>query len=368
MPKRGDAVHAALFRHIGDEKLEVRDDVTTIDPGPGEVRIRIKAAGICHSDISAIDGTLPALAPGIAGHEGAGVITDVGDRVTALAPGDHVMVTLIPPCGSCSHCNRGQPNLCQVHALAAFSQPRFRLGDEGVFGFTGCGTFAEELVVPQEGAVKIPDDVPFEIAALVGCGALTGIGAVINTARVEPGSTVVVIGAGGVGISVIQGAQVSGAAEIVAIDPVPEKHAQARRFGATHAGTPEELPELIQSLTGGEGFDYAFEVVGLGSTIRTAYDAARRGGTAVIVGAGSEHETIQLNAQELFIDEKRLLGSFYGSVDVRRDPGRILALWRGGRVDLESMISRRIPLSQINEGIRALQQGSSLIRQIVTFD
>lgn len=358
---------AAVLNQIGDDKLELRDDVTTVDPGPEEVRIRVRATGICHSDLSAMDGTLPALAPGIVGHEGAGEVVQVGSAVTDLAPGDHVIVTFVPPCGACNACRRGQPHLCGVHAIAAFTTPRFRIGDQPLFGFAGLGTFAEELVVPRVGAVKIADDIPFEIAALVACGVLTGVGAAINTAKIEPGATVVVIGCGGVGISTIQGARLAGAATIVAVDPIVGKHEQAKHFGATHATTPEGLQELNGQLTASEGFDYAFDVVGLPVTIRSAFDIARRGGTVVVVGAGRGDAMVQFSAQELFLHEKRILGSFYGSADVRRDYHRMLALWQAGRLDLAGMISRRIKLTDINDGLQALRAGN-LIRQVVLFD
>ena len=358
---------AAVLNQVGDDKLELRDDVTTTDPGPDEVKIRVRASGICHSDLSAMNGTLPALAPGVVGHEGAGEVVEVGSAVRDMAPGDHVIVSFVPPCGGCSSCLRGQPHLCPVHTIAAFTTPRFLIDKTPVFGFAGCGTFAEEVVVPRTGAIRVAHDVPFEVAALVGCGVMTGVGAVINTAKVEPGSTVVVIGCGGVGISVIQGARLSGATVIVAVDPVQEKHALVKRFGATHATTPEGLADLVQSLTGGEGFDYAFEVVGLPSTIRSAYDAARRGGTAVIVGIGSATAKVEFSPQELAVMEKKLLGCFYGSADVRRDYDRMLSFWRAGRLDLEGMVSRRLSLDEINDGMRVLQ-GGSLVRQVVIFD
>src|SRR2546430_3398277 len=254
---------AAVLNQIGDTKLEVREDVTTTEVGSREVRLRVKATGVCHSDLSAMDGTLPALAPGIIGHEGAGEVVEVGSLVDQLAPGDHVIVTFVPPCGQCVNCLRGQPHLCAIHAIAAFTSPRFRVGDTPVFGYAGLGTFAEELVVPADGAVKIDSDVPYEIAALIACGVMTGVGSVINTARVEPGSTVLVIGCGGVGISVIQGARLAGAAQIIAVDPVPAKHVAALRFGATHTATPEGLPALNAELAGNLGFDYSFDVVGI---------------------------------------------------------------------------------------------------------
>ena len=358
---------AAVLNQIGDTKLELRDDVTTTEVGPREIRLRVRATGVCHSDLSAMDGTLPALAPGIIGHEGAGEVVEVGTAVDHLAPGDHVLVTFVPPCGTCVNCVRGQRHLCAVHAIAAFTSPRFRIGDTPLFGYAGLGTFAEELVVPADGAVRIDDDIPFEVAALVACGVTTGVGAVINTARVEPGSTVLVIGCGGVGISVIQGARLAGAARIIAVDPVVDKHDAARRFGATHTTTPEGLPALNAELAAGMGFDYSFDVVGIPATIRSAWDNARRGGTVVVVGAGRADAMVEFSAQELFLHDKRLLGSFYGGADVRRDYRRLLGLWRSGRLDLDGMISKRITLEEINEGLDALRAPGAIIRQIVTF-
>ncbi|TCP45381.1 S-(hydroxymethyl)glutathione dehydrogenase/alcohol dehydrogenase [Tamaricihabitans halophyticus] len=360
-------MQAAVLNQVGDSDLELREDVGTTRPGPDEVRVRIRAAGICHSDLSAMDGTLPALAPGIIGHEGSGDVVEIGAAVTDLAVGDQVIISFVPPCGKCASCLRGEANLCSVHAIAAFSSPRFVVGDQPVFGFAGCGTFAEELVVPSAGAVRVDGDVPYEIAALIGCGVLTGVGAVLNTAKVEPGASVVIIGAGGVGIAAIQGARLSGATQIVAVDPVTDKHDLARGFGATHACTPEALPELIEKLTGNQGFDYAFEVVGQPATIRAAWDATRRGGTTVVVGAGRADATVEFSAQELFLHEKKLLGSFYGSADVRRDYRRMIELWQAGLLDLAGMISRRITLSEINDGLAGIRSGK-FIRQIVTVD
>lgn len=358
---------AAVLHNIGDGELDVRDDVTTIDPGPTDVRVRIRATGICHSDLSAMDGTLPAVAPGVMGHEGSGEVTAIGQQVRDLSIGDHVTISFAPPCGSCASCLRGQPHLCPVHTVEAFTNPRFRVGEEPAFGMGGCGTFAEEVVVPRAGSIAVDPEVPFEIAALVGCGVLTGVGAVANTAQVEVGSTVVVIGCGGVGISAIQGARLAGASAVVAVDPIESKQELARHFGATHATSPDGLADVSQAVTGGEGFDYAFEVVGVSATIRAAYDAARRGGTAVVVGAGAPDDMVELSAQELFLDGKRLLGCFYGSADVRFDHGRMLRLWRAGRLNLDDMVSRRLTLDDINDGLRAMHEGKA-VRQVVVFD
>ncbi|MFD8497227.1 zinc-binding dehydrogenase [Amycolatopsis sp. NPDC059657] len=360
-------MRAAVLNAIGDDELELRDDVTTVDPGPREVRIRVRASGICQSDLSAMNGTLPALAPGVVGHEGAGEVLEVGSAVDHLVTGDHVTLSFVPPCGSCSSCLRGEPYLCAVHAIAAFTTPRFRVGTTPAFGYAGLGTFADEVVLPACGAVKIDQDVPFETAALIACGVLTGVGAVLNTAKVPPGSTVVVIGCGGVGISVIQGARIAGAGVIVAVDPVEAKHGNARRFGATHATTPEGLDEIRQQVTGFEGFDYAFDVVGHPPTIRSAWDSVRRGGSVVIVGAGRGDAMVEFNAQELFLHDKKILGSFYGSSQVHRDTGRMLKLWRAGLLDLDGMISRRIGFEDINNALGVLRQGGTdVIRQVVT--
>lgn len=357
---------AAVLPEIGATELDLRDDIATVDPAAHEVKIKVRASGVCHSDLSAMDGTLPALAPGVVGHEGAGEVIEVGPGVEHLAPGDHVTVSFVPPCGGCADCLRGEPNLCAVHAVEAFTSPRFTDGQDPLFGYAGLGTFAEEVVVPAAGAIKVDDDVPFEVAALIACGVLTGVGAVLNTAQVEPGSTAVIIGCGGVGISVIQGARIAGATSIVAVDPVEAKRDLARRFGATHTVTPDELDDVKQSLTEGAGFDYAFDVVGASGTIRTAWDQTRRGGSVVIVGAGKSDDLVSFSAQELFLHDKKILGSFYGSSHVHRDTKRMLEFWRAGMLDLEGMISKRLSFEEINKGLDVLREGNhDMVRQVV---
>jgi S-(hydroxymethyl)glutathione dehydrogenase/alcohol dehydrogenase len=305
--------------------------------------------------------------PAILGHEASGDVLAVGEGVTSFAPGDRVIVNWLPPCGSCPSCLRGEPYLCMAHVIAAYLEPRFLVGDMPAFGMAGCGAFAEEMVVPQEGVVKFAADVPYEVAALVGCGVMTGVGAVINTARVPPGASVAVIGCGGVGMAAIQGARLSGAAVIAGVDPVPAKHEAARRFGATHTTTPDGLAALSTELTGGEGFDYAFEVVGTPATIRAAWGAARRGGTVVIVGAGRADEQVEFTPFELLFDGKKMLASLYGSADVRRDYGRLLSLWRAGRLDLTGMITQRLKLDDVDHALAALGDGD-VIRQVIIHD
>src|SRR5829696_5626857 len=361
-------MRAALLRNTGDEKLEVRDDIGLAPVGPGHVKVDIRATGVCHSDLSAMSGIIPQPAPFVPGHEGAGVVSEVGEGVTSVAPGDHVIVAWSPPCGHCAFCiDRKQPNLCSNIQMEAIGTPGFVLEGAPTFGMAGTGTFAEAVVLPEQGAVKIADDVPFEIASLVGCGVMTGVGAAINTAKVKPGSSVVVFGCGGVGISAIQGARVAGASEIVAVDLVDSKLEDAQRFGATHAVKPDGLDGAKATVTGGDGFDYAFEAIGLPQTMRTAYDVTRRGGTTCIIGVGGLDKTVTFNAFELFFDEKTIKGSYYGSADVRSDFNRMLNLWKNGRLDLEGMITKKIGIDGVNDAVADLKAGT-VIRSVITFD
>ncbi|MFB8083344.1 Zn-dependent alcohol dehydrogenase [Streptomyces sp. NPDC056013] len=352
-------MRAAVLHEIGQDKLEVVDDVEAVGFGPGKVKIRVRATGLCHSDVSAMSGVLPQPAPFIPGHEGAGEILDVGDGVTGLTPGQRVLLCWLPACGSCPACKRGQTQLCLAGFMNA-GTPNFKRPGGDVFGFAGTGTFTEEVVVDAGCAVPIPDDVPFDIAALIGCGVTTGLGAAINTAKVEAGSSVAVIGCGGVGISAIQGAKLQGAAQVVAVDPVASRREAALRFGATEAVAPDALADAKQRITAGEGFDYVFEVVGKSATARTAYENTRRGGTLCVVGAGAMDDNLQLNMFELFFDEKRILPSMYGGGDVLRSYERAIALWRAGRIDLESLITHRVPLAGINEALEQMRTGAAL--------
>ncbi|WP_327230203.1 Zn-dependent alcohol dehydrogenase [Streptomyces murinus] len=352
-------MRAAVLHEIGQDKLGVLDDVEAAGFGPGKVRIRVRATGLCHSDLSAMNGVLPQPAPFVPGHEGAGEVLEVGEGVRHLKPGDRVVVCWLPACGACPACRRGQTELCLAGFMNA-GTPNFRRPGGDVFGFAGTGTFAEEVVLDAGCAVPLPDDVPYDIAALIGCGVTTGLGAALNTADLTAGSSVAVIGCGGVGISAIQGARLKGAAEIVAVDPVPARRDAALRFGATRAVSPDGLAEAKQQVTGGEGFDYVFEVVGRSATARTAYENTRRGGTLVVVGAGAMDDFLQLNMFELFFDEKRILPSLYGGGDVVRSYERAIALWRSGRIDLAGLITHRVPLAAVNEALDQMRTGTAL--------
>ncbi|MBT2387164.1 Zn-dependent alcohol dehydrogenase [Streptomyces sp. ISL-11] len=352
-------MRAAIQHETGQDKLEVLDDVEAVGFGPGKVRLRMRAGGLCHSDLSAMSGVLPQPAPFVPGHEGAGEVVDVGEGVADLRPGDRVLVCWLPSCGSCPSCRRGQSQLCLAGFMNA-GTPNFRRAGSDVFGFAGTGTFAEEIVVGAGCAVPIPDDVPYDIAALIGCGVTTGLGAALNTAHVAAGSSVAVIGCGGVGICAVQGARAAGAAQIVAVDPVASRREAALRFGATEAVAPDALGDARARITGGEGFDYVFEVVGTSATARAAYEATRRGGTLCVVGAGAMDDLFQVSMFELFFDEKRILPSLYGGGDVLRSYERAIALWRAGRIDLAGLITHRVPLAGINDALDQMRTGDAL--------
>lgn len=361
-------MRAAIIRKAGAEQVELRDDATTVGPDPAEVKVKIKATGVCHSDLSAMGGSLGGSYPIVLGHEAAGVVLEVGAQVTAVAPGDRVVICWTPACGLCRECVAGRPYLCPTFIVEGFTKPRFRLGDgTPAYGLAGCGTWAEEMVVPWQACVPVADDVPHEYGALLGCGISTGVGAVVNTAKVQPGATVAVVGCGGVGLSVIQGARAAGAATILAIDPLEAKHEVARRFGATHTATPDEADEVRNRLTDGQGFDHAFEVVGGSATIRAAWRLAGRGGEVIVVGAGSMEDIVEFNAFELMFEGKILKASLYGGSNLRRDVPRLAAMWRSGHLDLEGLITRRIRFEDLNDAVAALERGEA-IRQVVLFD
>ncbi|MGW0808509.1 Zn-dependent alcohol dehydrogenase [Nonomuraea sp. NPDC002799] len=356
-------MRGVILREVG-KPVEVSDELAVRRPGPGEIRVRLRAAGVCHSDLSMCDGTLPAKLPLVPGHEGAGEVAELGPGVAGPPPGTRVILSWIPPCANCFFCLGGQPNLCV--SVRPAGPPPLSVGGEPAHAALGVGCFAEETVVDARAVVPVPDDVPFEVAAVLGCAVLTGVGAVVNTARVRPGSSVLVIGCGGVGLNVVQGARLAAAAPVLAVDPFAEKLEIARGFGATHVTTPDGLSDAVRELTEGRGFDYAFEVVGRSATIKQAWQATRRGGTTVVVGAGGFDDLVSFSAGELFATERRLLGCLYGSGDVRTDFGRLLRLWRAGRLDLEGLISRRITLDEVGTAFAAMGAGE-VIRSLVTF-
>jgi S-(hydroxymethyl)glutathione dehydrogenase / alcohol dehydrogenase len=359
-------VKGAVLHAYGDKV--VVEDVTLADPAPNQVRVRIGASGVCHSDLSIQNGSMPFPVPCVLGHEGAGVVEQVGDAVTRVKPGDHVVLSWIPPCRTCFFCLRGQPVLCERGWAESFGAPYGTIDGRPVQCGMGTATFAEETLVVERSVVPIDPDVPLEVAALVGCGVTTGVGAVINTARVVPGSSVAVIGCGGVGLSAIMGAVVAGAGRIVAVDALAAKLPAAAAAGATDvvdASAGDAVAEVLE-LTGGRGVDYAFEVVGRSATIRQAFAMTRRGGTTTVVGAGRADDQVSFNAMELFLDSKSVLGCVYGGADPDRDFPRLLDLWRAGRLPVESLISRRIGLDQVNEAFDSMLAGE-VARSVIVF-
>jgi S-(hydroxymethyl)glutathione dehydrogenase/alcohol dehydrogenase len=310
---------------------------------------------------------MPVGLPAVLGHEAAGEVMAVGAGVAHVRPGDHVVVAAVPPCGRCPFCLRGSAHLCVNFRTMFATPPRHRCGDEPVHAFCGIGSFAEHTILPADAVVPIDADVPFDVACIVGCAVVTGVGAVLNEARVQPGDTVVVFGCGGVGMNVLLGARLAGATAIVAVDPSVDRRAAALSLGATHAVEPDELRAVGKSLHGGLGFDFAFEAAGLSRTVRAAYDAVRRGGTAVVLGIGSAADPVAFSSYELAWSAKRLVGSTYGSGDVRREFPRLLALWRAGLLPIDRLITHRLPVGGINDAIAAMGRGEG-IRHVVLFD
>ena len=356
-------VRAAVLVRQG-EPLEVRDIVLP-DPGPGQVRVKIAAAGVCHSDLSLANGTLAPTMPAVLGHEGAGTVVAVGPGVDRVVIGDRVVLNWAPACRECWFCQEGEPYLC-VHAEERAAQPYAELDDgTPVYPGLGTGAFAEETVVPQQGVVPIPSDVPLDTAALLGCAVLTGNGAVHNTAKVRAGQSVVVMGLGGVGLSVLQAARAAGASPIIGVDVTESKAALAILHGATEfVRADETTSKSIRRLTGGRGADHAFDCVGQATTIRASWSATRRGGTVTVVGVGSRKSPVEFNALELYWFGRTLHGCVYGSSDPDVDVPRLLDELAAGRIDVASLATDITDLTGVNDAFDRFGHGG---RTIVRF-
>jgi S-(hydroxymethyl)glutathione dehydrogenase / alcohol dehydrogenase len=358
-------VRAALLEEHG-KPLTLADDIDIDQPEAGEVLVRVRYCGLCHSDVSQADGTFPAPVPVILGHEAAGVVEAVGPGVTRTKPGDSVMLTPCPPCGHCYWCLRGEQSICVNSAAitsAAFPDGRTRLSRRGevVYRGVGMGAMAQYVLIQESGAVPIPADTPLEVACVIGCAVQTGVGAVLNCARVEEGATVLVMGLGGIGISIVQGARLAGASRIIVSDPVPSRRDAAARFGATDAIDPTatDVREEVLRLTG-VGADYAFDAAGRGALIETGLWATRNGGTTVMVGAAPLEDTITLTPVALLMTEKKLRSTVLGSSNSPFEIPRLLALWRAGRLDLEGMVTARRPLAEVNDAVDDLHHGRGI--------
>jgi len=356
-------MRAAVFTELNGPLIV--EEVKAHDPGPRDVVVRIAASGICHSDLSVINGKLPMPPPGILGHEGAGVVEWVGEGVTRMSVGDRVIGSFIPVCGVCWYCKNNQTNLCEQTFMVSVPHAE-RADGTPLPAMTGLGTFAEQMICHEMSLVKVETDLPDEQLALIGCGVTTGVGAALNTALVEPGSTVVVIGCGGVGQAVIQGARIAGAARILAVDPVALKRETAMKLGATETIDPEagDVGGQVIMATGGRGADYVFEVIGNVDLIRQAFDCTRPGGTTIAVGVPQVGTEISIPSFPLVLQEKKLIGCVYGSAKVLRDFPRLIGLVESGKLDLGDMVTKTITLDEINEGFRAMQDGE-VIRSVI---
>lgn len=342
-------------------------------PKAGEVLVKIAASGVCHSDYHVMDGTTKHPMPCVCGHEGAGVVEAVGPNVSRTQVGDHVVLSWAPDCGDCFYCLHGQPNLCETFTEPIWAgtmldgTPRLSLNGEPVYHYCGLASFAEYAVVPQESCIPIRKDVPLEVASLVGCAVATGVGAAMYTAQVCPGESVVIYGAGGIGLNIVQGALLCGASTIITVDTNQSKMQTARDFGATHAliAGGDSL-EAIRDLTGGRGADHVFEAVGLPAVQETAFEAVRPGGTLTLVGLSPMGSGTNLPGAVITRQEKVIRGSYYGSVNAHRDFPLFIDLYASGRLQLDAMVSQKYPLEDINAAYDAML-GGGVARGVIVF-
>jgi S-(hydroxymethyl)glutathione dehydrogenase / alcohol dehydrogenase len=357
-------MRAALLE-AANEPFVIDDSVKIDDPGPGYVRVKVSNCGICHSDLTVARGA--SATPIVLGHEAAGVVDAVGEGVTMLAPGDSVVLTPIAPCGRCYFCVRGDAGLCVnnrdvlTNTFADGSTGLSR-GDDLVYRGLGVGGFAEYVLTTETGAIRVPADTPLDVVCVIGCAVQTGVGAVLNTAQVEPGATVLVLGLGGIGQSVVQGARVAGASRIIASDPIAARREAALRLGATDVIDPgrDDVATVARSITD-VGPDYAFECAGLAALAQVGIAATRPGGMTVLVGAPTADQAITIAPAVLFgIEEKQLKGCFLGSCNSLRDVPRMVDLWRAGQLDLEGLITHRRPLDEINDAFADMEAGRGI--------
>jgi alcohol dehydrogenase len=338
-------------------------------PRAGELLVRIEGAGVCHSDVSVVDGTRPRPVPMVLGHEAAGVVEEVGPGVVDVSPGAHVVLAFVPSCGVCAECAAGRPGLC-LPGLVANTEGRMLAGGrrlsrdgEPVHHHTGISGFAQWAVVARGSAIVIDDDVPFDVAPLFGCASLTGVGAVLSTAEVRPGDSVAIFGLGGVGLAALMGAVVAGAHPVVGVDPIPAKRTLAIELGATAAFHPDEAAEGIRDLTGG-GARYAFESAGRVEALEAAYAATAPGGTTVAIGLPHPSAELRLPALSIVGQGRTLVGSYMGSAAPQRDVPRFVALWRAGKLPVDRLRSDVLGLEDVNRALEALADGRAL-RQIL---
>jgi S-(hydroxymethyl)glutathione dehydrogenase/alcohol dehydrogenase len=358
----------AAIMHAAHQPLTI-EEVQVAKPKRREVLVRTAFAGLCHSDLHFMEGLYPHPVPAILGHESAGVVEQVGEDVTYLKPGDHVISCLSVFCGTCDQCTTGHPNLCnntEVKLVAGAARRYSRKG-QPVHQFKNLSSFAEQMLVHENALVKVSDDVPLDIGALVGCGVVTGVGAVFNAARVEAGTTVAVIGCGGIGLSAVNGAAVAGASRVIAIDTVASKLEIAREMGATDTINASNVDAVaaVRDLTGG-GVHYSFEALGSKKTAEQSFEMLRPGGLATIIGMVPFGTRIELHGAD-FLSDRKIQGTSMGGNRFRVDMPRMLTLWQQGRLKLDHLVTGHIKLEQINEGYAALKSGAP-VRNIIKFD
>jgi S-(hydroxymethyl)glutathione dehydrogenase/alcohol dehydrogenase len=356
-------IHAAILWEQGQALSVESADLDS--PGPGEVLVELQAAGVCHSDLHPARGDWPAKTPLVLGHEGAGIVREIGSGVTTVKPGDHVVLCWAPACGVCPPCLEGREALCDRVEKVTFrnklvsGEARLHARGRDVAPFLGTACFSDLVVVPVGGAIPVAREVPFEALATIGCAVITGVGAVFNAGRVPKGARVAVIGAGGVGLNVVQGAAIAGCERIVAVDLQPRPLELARQFGATDTvgGSPEAASDVaadVRALTGGRGADFVFDTVGSPSTLTLAFACTRKGGAVVLTGLSRMDAQGTIPIFPFVMQEKRLLGSMYGSGQPARDIPKLVSLYQEGRLKLRELVSRTYPLERVNDALAAL--------------
>ncbi len=363
------SINAAVLRSANEPMLI--ESISIDEPAADEARVRVVGSGLCHSDLHVITGDLPYPLPAVLGHEAAGVVEAVGSGVSGLSVGDHVIACLTQHCGTCHWCVRGRTWLCESRNFGARStdQPRLSSGNEVLNQMAGVGAFAEQMLVHRSGLVVIDPDMPLDRAALIGCAVVTGVGAAINEARIRPGETCVVIGCGGIGLNVIQGAALAGAGRIIAVDLQPAKLELAQRFGATDvvdAGDGDAV-EAVRALTGGRGVDHAFEAIGLKATAQQALDMISSGGGAYLIGILPAGTNVEVAATGFALAGKKLQGVRMGSSNIAADFPRMVELYQQGRLLLDELVAERIGLDEVNEGYERMRGGEHA-RSVIVFD
>ena len=356
-----------------ESKPLVIEQLSLADPGPGEVLVEMAGAGLCHSDLSTIDGSRPRVMPMVMGHEASGIVREVGPGVHDLRPDDHVVFSFVPLCGHCIPCATGRPALCEPGArantagtLLSGRRPFSSRSGQEINHHLGVAAFAEHTVVAQESLIKIDSQLPLSTAALFGCAVMTGVGAVVNTAKIEPGSSVAVFGLGGVGLSTVMGARAAGAETIFAIDLLPDKLERATQVGATHTinASEEDPVQMIKDIQ--NGVDYTFESVGNERVLQQAYAATKRGGTTITIGLPHPNKMFSVPAVSLVAEERTIKGSYMGSAVPRRDLPRFIAMYQAGLLPVDKLLSSTIQLDEINAAFDALATGTA-VRQVITF-